>query len=72
MGLSQITVPYVGPLCKLPDATEGMAIADVDGQIMEDAEENYGLRKDLETGGSVENYRVAWEKWSKSQRPEKL
>lgn len=49
-----------------------MAIADVDGQIMEDAEENYGLRKDLETGGSVENYRVAWEKWSKSQRPEKL
>lgn len=72
MGLSQITVPYVGPLCKLCDATEGMAIADVDAQIMEDAEENYGLRKDLEKGGPVENYRLAWEKWLKSQRLEKL
>ena len=44
VGLSQITLPYVGPLCKLYDATEGMAIADVDAQIMEDAEENYGLQ----------------------------
>lgn len=72
VGLSQITLPYVGQLCKLYDSTEGMAIADVDAQIMEDAEENYGLQKDLEKGGSVENYRLAWGKWSKSETLEKL
>jgi predicted amidohydrolase len=46
-GLSQICVPYAGPLARLGDSEEGIAVADVDMQILEDAEENYQVRADL-------------------------
>jgi len=46
-GLSQICVPYAGPLARLGDSEEGIAVADVDMQIVEDAEENYQVRADL-------------------------
>jgi predicted amidohydrolase len=46
-GLSQICVPYAGPIAKMEDSAVGTAIADVDMQIVEDAEENYQVRADL-------------------------
>lgn len=46
-GLSQICVPYAGPLVRLGSCAEGMAVADVDMQIVEDAEENYQVRSDI-------------------------
>lgn len=46
-GLSQICVPYAGPIAKLEGSEEGIALADVDMQIVEDAEENYQVRADL-------------------------
>ncbi|KAM0720938.1 hypothetical protein Q7P37_003223 [Cladosporium fusiforme] len=46
-GLSQICVPYAGPLVRLGSCAEGMAVADVDMQIVEDAEENYQVRADI-------------------------
>ncbi|KAH8433950.1 carbon-nitrogen hydrolase family protein [Aspergillus melleus] len=46
-GHSQITIPYAGPLVHLGTSIEGMAIADLDMQVLEDAETNYSLRADL-------------------------
>ncbi|EME41227.1 hypothetical protein DOTSEDRAFT_73596 [Dothistroma septosporum NZE10] len=46
-GLSQICVPYAGALTRLGSCAEGMAVVDVDMQIVEDAEENYQVRADL-------------------------
>jgi predicted amidohydrolase len=46
-GLSQVTAPYTGPLCRLGSSAEGMAVCDLDMQILEDAEENYSIRSDL-------------------------
>ena len=46
-GLSQVTAPYVGPLARLGTSAEGMAVVDLDMQIVEDAEANYEIRADL-------------------------
>ncbi|KAI9673424.1 MAG: hypothetical protein M1817_002886 [Caeruleum heppii] len=46
-GLSQITVPFVGPLGRLPTSDEGMKIVDLDMLILEEAEDNYRVRADL-------------------------
>jgi len=46
-GLSQVTVPFVGALAKLGGAAEGMGVADIDMQVLEDAEANYQVRADL-------------------------
>jgi predicted amidohydrolase len=46
-GLSQVVVPFVGPLTRLGSAAEGMSVVDLDMQILEDAEENYQVRADL-------------------------
>ncbi|SMQ47170.1 unnamed protein product [Zymoseptoria tritici ST99CH_3D7] len=46
-GLSQVCVPYAGALTRLGSSAEGMAVVDVDMQIVEDAEENYQVRADL-------------------------
>lgn len=45
-GLSQVAVPFKGPLGKLGDE-EGMSVVEVDMQILEDAEDNYKVREDL-------------------------
>jgi hypothetical protein len=47
-GLSQITVPFVGPITRLGSCAEAMSVVDVDMGILEDAEECYGIRADLE------------------------
>ncbi|KAF2843378.1 carbon-nitrogen hydrolase [Patellaria atrata CBS 101060] len=46
-GLSQVVVPLVGPLVRLGSAAEGIAVVDLDLQILEDAERNYQVRADL-------------------------
>ncbi|KAF2487944.1 carbon-nitrogen hydrolase [Neohortaea acidophila] len=46
-GLSQICVPYAGALTRLGSHAEGMAVADVDMNILEIAEQNYQVRTDL-------------------------
>lgn len=51
IGLSQVTVPYVGPLARLGNAAEGMAVADLDMKVVEDAEKNSGARGYLLGGG---------------------
>ncbi|KAF2828511.1 carbon-nitrogen hydrolase [Ophiobolus disseminans] len=56
-GLSQVTVPFVGALTKLGGGAEGMAVVDIDMQILEDAEENYKVRSDLASEGWHYDYR---------------
>ncbi|KAJ5660439.1 hypothetical protein N7507_006890 [Penicillium longicatenatum] len=46
-GLSQINIPYAGPLVRLGTSTEGMGVATLDMAVMDDAEENYGIRADM-------------------------
>ena len=49
-GLSQVCVPFVGPLTKLGSCKEGMAVVDLDMKIVEDAEDNYQVRADMDGG----------------------
>lgn len=49
MGLSRVTLPFIGAL---GDATkdsgeEGMSIVDIDMEVVEEAERNYGVRGDV-------------------------
>ena len=45
--MSQVCVPWAGPLVRLGSHAEGMAVVDLDMQILEDAEQNYQVRSDL-------------------------
>ncbi|KAH7400731.1 carbon-nitrogen hydrolase [Phaeosphaeria sp. MPI-PUGE-AT-0046c] len=56
-GLSQVTVPFVGALTKLGGCGEGMAVADIDMQVLEDAEDNYKVRSDIASEGWHYDYR---------------
>ncbi|KAB8338877.1 hypothetical protein FH972_021821 [Carpinus fangiana] len=46
-GLSQIAAPFVGPLVRLGNSTEGMAVVDLDMELIEEAERNYQVRADI-------------------------
>lgn len=46
-GLSQVVVPFIGPLVRMGSCTESMSVVDIDMQVLEDAEENYRVRADL-------------------------
>lgn len=46
-GLSQITMPYAGPLVRLGTSIEGMGVATLDMALLEDAEENYRVQADM-------------------------
>ncbi|KAJ5936309.1 hypothetical protein N7454_005607 [Penicillium verhagenii] len=62
-GLSQITIPYAGPLVRLGTSTEGMAVATLDMGVLEEAEENYGIRADMaDTAWSYKHTQRAAEK----------
>jgi len=45
-GLSQVAVPFKGALGKMA-SEEGMAVVELDMQILEDAEDNYRVREDI-------------------------
>lgn len=51
IGVSQVTAPFVGPIARLGSAKEDMLVADLDMQIVEDAEDNYQVRADLAKDG---------------------
>jgi len=46
-GLSQVTVPFIGPLVRLGSGEEGVAIVDLDTTVLDEAEDNYKVRADL-------------------------
>lgn len=46
-GLSQVTVPFIGPITRLGSSSEGMSVVDLDLGILDIAEENYMVRADI-------------------------
>ncbi len=65
-GLSQVTVPFIGPLTRMGSCAEGMSVIDLDMAILEDAEDNYKIRADLASPDWHYDYRHG------KSRPEKL
>jgi len=65
-GLSQVTVPFIGPLTRMGSCAEGMSVVDIDMAILEDAEDNYKIRADLASPEWHYDYRHG------KSRPEKL
>lgn len=47
VGLSQIAVPFVGPIAAIKDSSEGMIVADIDPEVLRAAEVNYKVREDI-------------------------
>ncbi|KAF2665608.1 carbon-nitrogen hydrolase [Microthyrium microscopicum] len=47
IGLSQVTVPFIGPLAKFGSSLPGMILVDLDMNIAEHAEQHYKVRSDL-------------------------
>ncbi|OQO10805.1 hypothetical protein B0A48_04105 [Cryoendolithus antarcticus] len=56
-GRSQVCLPYVGAVTRLGSSAEGMAVVDLDMQVVEDAEANYQVRADLARGDWHYDYR---------------
>jgi predicted amidohydrolase len=56
-GLSQVAVPFKGALGKL-GAEEGMSIVEVDMEILEQAEDNYKVRADMQKEGWHYEYSI--------------
>jgi hypothetical protein len=46
-GLSQVTIPFVGPITRLGSSAEGMAVVDLDLAVLDIAEDNYKVRYDM-------------------------
>lgn len=46
-GLSQVTVPFCGPITRLGGSAEGMAVVDLDLAVLDIAEQNYKVRYDM-------------------------
>lgn len=47
LGLSQVTMPLVGPVARM-GSEEGLKVVDVDMGVLKVAEENYKVRQDLQ------------------------
>ncbi|KAL9100654.1 MAG: hypothetical protein Q9163_004002 [Psora crenata] len=58
-GLSTVALPFVGAMGEetMRTAEEGMSIVDVDMEVVEEAEKNYGVREDLARDGWHYTYR---------------
>ncbi|KAI9820256.1 MAG: hypothetical protein M1827_005878 [Pycnora praestabilis] len=56
-GLSQVTVPFIGPLGRMSGSEEGMSIVDIDTAILDEAEDNYKVRADLDRDDWHYDYR---------------
>jgi len=46
-GLSQVCMPFVGPVVRMGDPGEGMRVVEIDMAVLEEAESNYRVRSDL-------------------------
>ncbi|KAF2007136.1 carbon-nitrogen hydrolase [Amniculicola lignicola CBS 123094] len=67
-GLSQVVVPFIGPLARLGSCAEGMCVVDVDMQILEDAEANYQVRADIARDGWHYDYRHSGDKGTAKEK----
>jgi len=47
VGLSQVAVPFLGPVAVMEDSSEGMIVADIDLDVLKAAEVNYKVRADM-------------------------
>ncbi|KAI9815922.1 MAG: hypothetical protein M1826_001915 [Phylliscum demangeonii] len=47
LGLSQVTVPFLGPIGRIDGCAEEMRLVDLDMSILDEAEETYRVRADL-------------------------
>lgn len=46
VGLSQVVVPFLGPIDAMKDSSEGLLLADIDLEVLKAAEVNYKVRED--------------------------
>jgi predicted amidohydrolase len=46
-GLSQVVMPFVGPVVRMGEPGEGMRVCEIDLGVLEEAEANYKVREDL-------------------------
>lgn len=47
IGLSQIAVPFVGPVAGLSGSQEDMVVAEIETSVLDEAEANYRVREDM-------------------------
>jgi predicted amidohydrolase len=47
LGLSQVAVPFAGPVNIMRDSSEGFILADIDLQVLRESEINYKVREDM-------------------------
>ncbi|KAI5462785.1 carbon-nitrogen hydrolase [Mariannaea sp. PMI_226] len=51
IGLSQVTMPFTGPIGGIWDSSEGFFVADIDMEVLREAELNYKVREDVASEG---------------------
>lgn len=71
-GDSCVTVPFLGPISKIAGPSEGMIIANLDMQIVEDAEKDYQIRADLARADWHYDYRHTSDEFAVKQNRPKL
>lgn len=71
-GDSCVTVPFLGPISKIDGPAEGMIIADLDMQVLEDAEKDYQIRADLARTDWHYDYRHTSDESASQQSKAKL
>jgi predicted amidohydrolase len=47
VGLSQVAVPFKGPVNIIKDSSEGLVLADINLRVLKESEMNYKIRKDM-------------------------
>ncbi|KAM6478338.1 carbon-nitrogen hydrolase [Trichoderma sp. SZMC 28011] len=47
VGLSQVAMPFIGPVNRMWDSSEGFFIADIDMEVLKESELNYKVREDM-------------------------
>lgn len=47
IGLSQVAMPFTGPICRVLDHSEGVLIVDIEPEVLKQAELNYKVREDI-------------------------
>jgi predicted amidohydrolase len=51
VGLSQVAVPFKGPVNVLKDSAEGLVLAEIDLKVLQESEINYKVREDMTGAG---------------------
>lgn len=56
-GLSQVVMPFTGPIMKMEEPEEGMRVCEIDMKWLDEAEKNYKVREDL----AKEDWHYPWQ-----------